>query len=66
MLAAILFTLMFIILRLGFGTMMMNVGMQMIESNGAAGGSEIVAKLIYLCFFLYIYIYPFLLSPELE
>ncbi|XP_009594378.1 putative multidrug resistance protein [Nicotiana tomentosiformis] len=37
-LAAIPFTLMFIIPGLGFGTMMMNVGMQMIESYGVAGG----------------------------
>ncbi|XP_049343241.1 putative multidrug resistance protein [Solanum verrucosum] len=37
-LAAIPFTLMFIIPGLGFGTLMMNVGMQMIESYGVAGG----------------------------
>ncbi|CAN4104073.1 unnamed protein product [Withania somnifera] len=37
-LAAIPFTVMFIIPGLGFGTMMMNVGMQMIESYGVAGG----------------------------
>lgn len=37
-LAAIPFTLMFIIPGLGFGTMMMNVGMQMIESYAVSGG----------------------------
>ncbi|KAJ8542935.1 hypothetical protein K7X08_005458 [Anisodus acutangulus] len=37
-LAAIPFTLMFIIPGLGFGTMMMHVGMQMIESYGISGG----------------------------
>ncbi|KAK3001080.1 hypothetical protein RJ639_043165 [Escallonia herrerae] len=37
-LAAIPFTLMFIVPGLGFGKLMMDVGMQMIESYGVAGG----------------------------
>ncbi|XP_059662526.1 putative multidrug resistance protein [Cornus florida] len=37
-LAAIPFTIMFIVPGLGFGTLMMNVGMKMIESYGVAGG----------------------------
>ncbi|XP_019193604.1 PREDICTED: putative multidrug resistance protein [Ipomoea nil] len=37
-LAAIPFTMMFIVPGLGFGTMMMKVGMQAIESYGVAGG----------------------------
>ncbi|XAR56648.1 Xenobiotic-transporting ATPase [Bertholletia excelsa] len=37
-LAAIPFTLMFIIPGLGFGTVMMNVGVKMIETYGVAGG----------------------------
>lgn len=37
-LAAIPFTIMFIVPGLGFGTMMMNVAMKMIESYAVAGG----------------------------